>query len=106
MSGSLWAILTALHAGAGLTAAPTVDPFKPLPEASEVGAIDKPVLNMVISLENQKVAVINGKQYRIGDAFSGGKIRAINSQTVTVYFDGMERLYIEMFPKNNAIKDN
>jgi hypothetical protein len=64
-----------------MTNAEMKDPTKP-PQLAAVVAHNGYTLTAIMTSDNKKLAIINGKVVRIGDEIDNAKVTAINSNTV------------------------
>ncbi|MDX1594926.1 MAG: general secretion pathway protein GspB [Gammaproteobacteria bacterium] len=94
------ALLLGLFA-VGAAAAPLVDPMRPpeivreTPEASRQSAL--PVLDSTLIAPGRRIATIDGRRYRAGDAVAGGTLVAIEPTGVLIERNG-QRLRLDLLP--------
>lgn len=72
------------------------DPFRPLPEPAPVSQSEI-ALTMVIVSESGNVAIINGKEYRLGSYIQGGRIDKIQKGFVEIVYEGGEKKILHLF---------
>ncbi len=76
------------------------DPFRPLPEPVQepVQANQSEIaLTMVVVSEIGNIAIINGKEYRLGSYIQGGRINKIRKDFVEILYEGGETKILHLF---------
>lgn len=99
MAGRLTGCLLLAVAGSAL-AAPFADPTRP-PSASAAGAAavsTGPRLESVLVSPARRVAVIDGKEYRAGEAFGDGRILSIAPAGVAIQ-RGSQTEILRLYPE-------
>jgi hypothetical protein len=72
------------------------DPFKPLPEPVQASQSEI-VLTMVVVSKSGNIAIINGKEYRLGSYIQGGRINKIRKGFVEILYEGGETKILHLF---------
>jgi len=103
---ALWLVLgSAVHVNT--MAAPLPDPTRPMDAVAPSGrgpAGDRgPVLQSTMVAPGHKLAIINGKQYGVGDSVAGGRIVDIRPYEVILVRGGLE-LSWRLFPELEKVK--